>query len=221
MGLGEGILFVPTVSITCHHFAKRRSLATGGVLSGISAGATVFPIYYSTSLPSWDSAQLTVITFRKSDLLAPYASGNVVIGTLVAGNALIRTRPRPPRATSDIKSFFKDGAYLWAILGQSPRVLLSSTGVYLPVIYIQRFAVQHSVGSNLAISSIASMNGTSAFGRIAANFLADIHGPLKLLTDVVFPVLLYLGPFYLHVVCTLITSKIIWVVWGFQQPWCS
>lgn len=44
MGIGLGLTFVPAVSITSHHFAKRRSLATGIVLSGSSAGATVFPI---------------------------------------------------------------------------------------------------------------------------------------------------------------------------------
>ncbi|KAF7341102.1 MFS general substrate transporter [Mycena venus] len=184
MGLGAGILFVPTVSITSHHFSKRRSLATGVVLSGISAGATVFPILLNHYIPKIGFAS----TVR--------ASGYVVIGTLAVGNALMRTRPRPPRATPDIKSFFKDGAYLWAILG----TLLSSTGVYLPVIYIQLFAVQHSVGSNLAFYSIAIMNGTSAFGRIAANYLADIH-----------------GPFYLHVVCTLITSGTIWAVLGIHN----
>lgn len=45
------------------------------------------------------------------------ASGYIVLGGLVVGNAMMRTRPRPAKAIPDIKSFFVDGAYLWVILG--------------------------------------------------------------------------------------------------------
>jgi hypothetical protein len=51
---------VPSVSITSQHFAKRRSLATGVVMSGSSAGATVFPIsrsYIFKSQHTTDSSQ--------------------------------------------------------------------------------------------------------------------------------------------------------------------
>ncbi|KAJ6549132.1 hypothetical protein DFH09DRAFT_1087200 [Mycena vulgaris] len=44
MGLGLGFTFVPTVSITAGHFAKRRGLASGVAFSGGVVGATVFPI---------------------------------------------------------------------------------------------------------------------------------------------------------------------------------
>ncbi|KAJ7926146.1 MFS general substrate transporter [Mycena leptocephala] len=161
LGMGAGLTWVPTVSITSHHFSKRRSLASGVVLSGISAGATVFPI--SIRL-------IPKIGFSS----AVRTSGYLVIGTLVAGNAMMRTRPRPARATPDIKSFFTDDAYLWAMLG-----------------------IQHSVGSGLAFYSIAIMNGTSAFGRIFTNYLADIY-----------------GPYYLHILCTMVTAGTNWAVLG-------
>ncbi|KAJ7160288.1 MFS general substrate transporter [Mycena filopes] len=125
MGIGLGLTFVPTVSITAHHFAKRRSLATGIVMSGSSVGGTIFPIFICSAL-------------------------------------------------------------------------LSTTGVYLPVIYMQLFSVQHSVGNNLAFYSLAIMNGTGGVGRIAATYLADLYG----------------SPFELQAACTLVTAATIWAVLG-------
>ncbi|KAJ7359411.1 MFS general substrate transporter [Mycena albidolilacea] len=121
-------------------------------------------------------------------------SGTSAGGTVfpIIGNALMRTRPRSARAVPDIKTFF-DGAYLFAIFG----TLLSTAGVYMPIIYLQLFSVQHSVGSSLAFYSIAIINGTSAIGRVAANYLADIY-----------------GPFYLQVGTTLITAGTIFAVLG-------
>ncbi|KAJ7485629.1 MFS general substrate transporter [Mycena latifolia] len=179
MGIGIGLTFVPAVSITAHHFAKRRSLATGIALTGSSAGSTIFPIMLKIGFPG-----------------AVRASGYIVLGGLVMGNLMMRTRPRGARAIPNIKSFFTDGAYLWGILG----TLLSTFGIYLPVIYIQLFSVQHSVGSSLAFYSIAIMNGAGAFGRVAGTYLADIY-----------------GPFNLEVITTLITAGTIWAVLGIHN----
>ncbi|KAJ6567057.1 major facilitator superfamily domain-containing protein [Mycena capillaripes] len=184
MGTGLGLTFVPAVSITADHFAKRRSLATGVVLSGSSAGATIFPIMLNHLIPKIGFAS------------AVRASGYIVLGSLVVGNAMMRTRPRPARAASDIKGFLTDAAYMWTIFGG----LLSMLGVYLPVIYIQLFAVQHSVGSSLAFYSLAIMNGSGAFGRVAGTYLADLY-----------------GPFNLQVICTLITGATIWAVLGIHN----
>jgi hypothetical protein len=74
-------------------------------------------------------------------------------------------------------------------------VLSNFNLIFLLVIYIQLFAVQHSVGSDLAFYSvghytidnqvtsevpqIAIMNGASAFGRVAGNWAADVYGPFN------------------------------------------
>ncbi|KAJ7163767.1 MFS general substrate transporter [Mycena filopes] len=191
MGIGLGFTFVPTISITVHHFAKRRGLASGVALSGSSIGATVFPIMLNHLIPK--------IGFPR----AVRATGYIVLGCIVAGNALMRTRLPPrsqrPNATPpNIKAFFTDAAYMWAVLG----ALLSSVGFYFPIIYLQLYAVQHSVGSSLAFYSIAILNGSSAFGRVAGNHLADIY-----------------GPFNVQVICTLISGGTIWAVLGVHNTW--
>ncbi|KAJ7890606.1 major facilitator superfamily domain-containing protein [Mycena olivaceomarginata] len=163
MGIGLGLTFVPTASIAVHYFNKRRGLASGVALSGSAIGAAVFPIMLNHLLPT--------IGFAR----AVRATGYVVIGCLVVGNALMRTRlpprsKRPGVSAPDIKSFFTDYAYLWSTFG----LLCSSIGFYFPVIYIQLYAVQHSISSNLAFYSIAILNISSAFGRISGNYLSDL-----------------------------------------------
>ncbi|KAK7030679.1 MFS general substrate transporter [Favolaschia claudopus] len=170
MGIGLGLTFVPTMSITVHYFNKRRGLASGIALSGSAVGATVFPIMLNHSIPK--------IGFGP----AVRQTGYVVIGLIILGNLMMRTRlpprsKRPGATKPDIKSFLKDSAYLWATFG----LLISSVGFYFPVIYIQLFAVQHSVGSDLAFYSIAILNISSAFGRVSGNYLSDIYGPFNVL----------------------------------------
>lgn len=44
MGLGLGLVFTPAISISSHHFKKKRAMAAGIALSGSSVGAVVHPI---------------------------------------------------------------------------------------------------------------------------------------------------------------------------------
>ncbi|KAJ6584098.1 MFS general substrate transporter [Mycena vulgaris] len=170
MGLGLGLTFVPTVSINVHHFKRRRGLAAGIGLSGSSVGATVFPIMINHLIPKIGFAN----TVR--------ATGYIVLGCLVIGNSMMRTRlpPRNKRPGAaelpSIRTFFVDAAYMWAVLG----ALISTLGFYFPVIYLQLYAVQHSVDGNLAFYSISILNGASAFGRVIGNHLADVYGPYNI-----------------------------------------
>ncbi|KAF7298315.1 MFS general substrate transporter [Mycena kentingensis (nom. inval.)] len=185
MGIGTGFVFVPTTSVIAHHFVRRRALATGVLLTGISVGSTVLPIILNRLIP------------RVGFGPAVRASGYLVLATLVIGNLLVRTGPLArKRAPPDLKAFFTDGAYLFAIVG----CLLSTAGIYMPLVYVQLYAIQHSVGSDLAFYSIAIMNGTSALGRIAANYFADKYGPFKL-----------------QVACTVATAVMIWTVLGIHN----
>ena len=55
-GLGVGFLFLPSMSIQSHWFARRRALAIGIVASGSSAGGVCFPSASSPSPPSSSTA---------------------------------------------------------------------------------------------------------------------------------------------------------------------
>ncbi|KAJ7185466.1 MFS general substrate transporter [Mycena filopes] len=178
MGIGLGFTFVPTVSITVHHFAKRRGLASGIAFSGSSIGATVFPIMINHLIPR--------IGFADT-LDADYHHGLSV--QMLHHQISKLSLPTQPYGT--LKS--------WGI-GQHYRV--SDSISLSPVIYIQLYAVQHSVGSGLAFYSLAILNGSSAFGRIAGNHLADVYGPFNLL-----------------VISSLLTASTIWGILGVHNTW--
>ncbi|KAK1218845.1 hypothetical protein PQX77_018461 [Marasmius sp. AFHP31] len=187
MGIGLGLIFVPSVGIMVHHFKKRKGLASGVALSGASVGSIIFPIMLNNLIPSVGFAQ------------AVRATAYIVLGTLIIGNCLMRTRlpPRRKRRNQtpppDIRSFLKDPPYMFAVLG----ALIASLGFYFPVIYLQLYSVTHSVDRNLAFYSLAILNGASAIGRVLGNYLADIY-----------------GAFNIQVPCTVAIGALVWAVLG-------
>ncbi|PPQ75778.1 hypothetical protein CVT24_002639 [Panaeolus cyanescens] len=208
LGIGLGLTFVPAASIAVHHFKRRKALATGVALSGSSLGAVVFPILIKWVFPSANkvSGRLAdhYIHFG-SNLIKTHsfgttvrASGYLVLGFLVIGNLLVRSAyenvqskgPKP-----DIKRFFVDPPYMWTVLA----ALISTFGFYFPLIYLQLYAIKHGIDPNLSFYSIAILNSFSALGRVGANHMADIYGPINLLTP-----------------CTLITAASIFSVFGVQ-----
>jgi len=184
MGIGLGLTFVPTVSLTVHHFRRRKVLATGIVMSGSSLGAVIFPIMINNLIGKIGFPQ------------AVRASAFIVLGTLVIGNSVMRTAYNnipTDRPQLDIKSFFLDLPYMFAVFGS----LVATFGFYFPLIYLQLYAVQHGINTTLAFYSLAILNASSTVGRLSGNFLAQIYGPFNVLVP-----------------CTLITAVTIFSVFG-------
>ncbi|KAF5314975.1 hypothetical protein D9619_007550 [Psilocybe cf. subviscida] len=208
MGIGAGFTFTPTLSNISHQFYEIKALAGGIILSGTSAGALVFPIMLNHLIPP--------IGFGK----AVRASAYIVLGFLVMGNCLIRRSARNVSSTDaaplDIKSFFVDPPYILFIFG----VLIALTGLYLPLIYIQLYAIEHGIDPTLAFYSIAIINGVSGIGRVAVNFFADVYGPF----NVLIPVTVIAGAcvFLLLAVHNAVSLVVISVFYGFfSGAWLS
>ncbi|KAJ7346299.1 MFS general substrate transporter [Mycena albidolilacea] len=168
MGVGLGLTFLPTLGIVVHHFRRKRGLASGIVLSGSSVGATIFPIMFNHLVPKLGFGK----TIR--------ATAAIIPPCLVLGNFLMRTRlpsrrNNPAAPSVNIKSFFSDVEYIWAMAG----LMFSALGVFFPIIYIQLFSVQHRVDNTLAFYSVAMMNVSGGIVRIIATHLGDVYGPFN------------------------------------------
>lgn len=50
MGIGGGLIFIPSVLVVQLHFPERKALMTGIVMSGSSFGAMIYPISESLHL---------------------------------------------------------------------------------------------------------------------------------------------------------------------------
>ncbi|GLB40213.1 putative MFS general substrate transporter [Lyophyllum shimeji] len=191
MGMGIGLTFVPTVSILVHHFERRRALASGIALSGSSLGAVMFPIMLNHLIPRIGFSQ------------AVRATAYIVLGCLVAANALMRTNKatadlRAKAPPPDVRIYLKDAPYMVAVFG----CLMGLFGVYFPIFYLQLYSVHRAdVGTTLAFYSLAIVNACSAVGRISGNFFADRFGPWNLQAP-----------------CALVTAATIWAVLGVKDP---
>jgi MFS family permease len=50
MGLGAGLLYIPSLAMVGVWFSKKRAFALGIVMSGIAVGMSLFPPFFSTSV---------------------------------------------------------------------------------------------------------------------------------------------------------------------------
>jgi len=88
-----------------------------------------------------------------------------------------RVLPAAKRALVDL-SAFTDKAYMTFVLG----VTLGFTGIFIPLFYIEYYAIStHITSPNLAFYLLSMINAASIFGRLIPNFLARHTGALNML----------------------------------------
>ncbi|KAG8762278.1 hypothetical protein FRC11_010137 [Ceratobasidium sp. 423] len=190
MGIALGLIFLPAVSVISHHFSKRRALAVGIVTSGSSSGGIVFPI------------MLNKMFERHGFAWGVRSTAFMVLGLLAIANLLMRTRlpprsQRPPTPPPDFKAIMADSTYLFTIAGS----FFVMMGLFIPIFYIQLFAVEHGIDETLAFYSVAILNAASILGRTIPNFIAD-----------------KVGPFNLLIPCSAISAALIFAMLGIRSP---
>jgi len=106
--------------------------------------------------------------------------GFISLALLCVAVLVLRTRVTPKKSRSLLQlSAFRSAPYTLNSLG----ILIGFSGLYFPMFYIQSYALARThVSRDYAFYLLAIMNGSSAFGRIIPNFLADKVGPLNMLT---------------------------------------
>ncbi|THH15537.1 hypothetical protein EW146_g4952 [Bondarzewia mesenterica] len=97
MGIAQGMLFLPSLTIVPHHFRRRRALATGIVVTGSSAGGIVMPI------------MLNAFFHSRIGFANGVRIGAAMIAVLLfIANCMVRTRlpPKSARPTITRQDFF-------------------------------------------------------------------------------------------------------------------
>lgn len=170
VGIGGGMMYVPSIAVVSHYFQKRRALAMTIVACGSSLGAALHPIMLNNTLNG-----------RLGFANATRANAGVMTGCLLLACCL--TRPRLPFATlqPDLRTlawkFAKDGPYVCYVAGST----LFFLGYYFPLFYLQLDATKHGLSNNLSFYSLVILSVASFAGRLSSGFLARPAGVGNLL----------------------------------------
>lgn len=150
------------------YFKAKRAIATGVSFGGSSIGGIVYPITFRGLQSSFGFGWATrVIGFITLALLC------VSITTMWT-----RLPPKPPR------SLFQPSAFKsWTYTLQSLGIMFGFAGLYVPMFYIQIYALTRGVTSNVdyAFYLLSILNARSFFGRLVPNFVADKIGVMNMI----------------------------------------
>ncbi|KAF2664948.1 MFS general substrate transporter [Microthyrium microscopicum] len=169
VGIGAGIIFTCGISIVGTYFSTRRSLAMGLVASGSSVGGVIYPI------------AVRQIINHSGFPWAARAMGFIMLGSLLLGFALLRTR-LPPRKSGpffDLEAF-RDPAYTVFVIG----LTLGFMAYFIPFFYIEPFSLRVGTSAELSFYMLAIMNAAGTVGRLLPNFLADSIGNLNVIISI-------------------------------------
>ncbi|EPS93570.1 hypothetical protein FOMPIDRAFT_1135895 [Fomitopsis schrenkii] len=169
MGIGNGLLITPTLSIQSQYWDKKLGLALGIVQSGSSCGGVVMPI------------MLNILFKGKSQFAwGTRAVAILISGLLVIASFLMRTRVPGRKAGANahkesvaaIRAAALDWPYVSYVVGYGRHTF----HFYLPI-----WTRLHGMSDSLAFYTIAILNAGSVFGRIGPNTLGDHVGPFNVL----------------------------------------
>lgn len=174
IGIGEGCLFCPTITVISTYFTKKRSLAIGIVACGSATGGIIFPSMVRQLLP--------VIGFGWTIR----SIGFINLVTLVVCNIFMKTRIAPRTSGGWVEwGAFKELEYTFYALG----TFLIFWGVYFAFYFLSTFSrekLNPGLSYTNSLNLIIILNGIGVIGRILPNFFADRIGTLNLLAPVSF-----------------------------------
>jgi MFS family permease len=167
IGLGNGLLFVPSVAILPQYFTTHKALANGIAASGSSFGGIVYPIVLRQLYP------------RIGFPWATRVMGFIALATAGFSFLIMRPRimPKQKRHLTDLAAF-KEPPYTLFCIG----MFFGFVGFYSPVYYLSTYAISKGItDENLGFYLLPILNAASIAGRIVPNILTDKIGPLNVL----------------------------------------
>ncbi|KAH8660305.1 major facilitator superfamily domain-containing protein [Xylariales sp. PMI_506] len=167
VGLGSGVLYVPSLAIVAAYFTTKRPLATAVCAAGIGVGGAAYPAMFRALVDAVGFAW----TCRVFALLN---------GVLLLASCLLitpRTTPRPDgqeRKLFDFSSLKQTSFTLFCIALFFAWLTVDIPFYFLPAFVQEKLGLSASMGDNL----LAIMNACSLIGRLLLGLLAVYFSPL-------------------------------------------
>lgn len=164
-GVGDGLMFCPTISLVATYFSKNKTLALCTMAAGTSIGGVVFPVIAQQLLP------------RVGFEWTVRVMGFVVLVNNVIILALIRPR-LPSRTTGPIVEWaaFREAPFTLITIG----MFLCLWSLYVAFSYITTYATQIvGVSESTSLTIFFILNALGTPGRILPGLMADRYGVLN------------------------------------------
>ncbi|CAG9990986.1 unnamed protein product [Clonostachys byssicola] len=164
-GLGNGLIFTPTLALVLTYFSSRRSLALGLVTLGNSLGGVIYPAIVRGLLAhvgfSWMARTIGFIHLAGFCLVVGFLRG--------------RLQPQQKGPVVDIAAF-QNRVYVAYVLG----LFFFCWARYYTFYYVGSFGIQVlHISYTEATYLIMIINGTGIPARIIVGLLADRFGPFN------------------------------------------
>ncbi|KAJ4123211.1 hypothetical protein NW768_009740 [Fusarium equiseti] len=194
-GLGNGIIFAPTIANISTYFTDNKTIAISAGACGAATGGMVFPLIAQQLLPKigfrW--------TVRVMGLVVTVASGIILI--------LARTRLKARKAGPLVEwAAFKEPAYvLFAV-----AMFFTLWPTWISYNYARQYATDKLNGSaSSSFLILIAINAVGIPGRMITAFLADrFFGAINVFIPTIFSAALCL---YMWSQVTTLTGEFIWV----------
>ncbi|RON08819.1 MFS transporter [Pseudomonas brassicacearum] len=199
VGLGVGLVYVPTVAAVQRWFIKNRSKASGIALAGTGVGTFVGPT----------ASGLLMQHFSWESTMQIFAVAILVVGLLVA--SLVRSNPQElgllPDGLAPSASGGRQAAPSGMRLAEAAStgrfwwyfgaIFLGSVGLFLALVHINPYARQFGISATQANLLIGLIGVGNVAGRLFLGSIGDRMGARRLLIVLTFALallnLLWLG----------------------------
>ncbi|KAK6380101.1 hypothetical protein LTS17_005289 [Exophiala oligosperma] len=166
IGVGGGLLYVPSLALVSTSFKKRRALALGTLTCGIGIGGVVYVAVFQSLLPRVGFAW----TVRVLSFIATAIFGLAVPILLFSG-------PKTQRASSTRKLFDKTALQDLPFMVYSLASFIIFLGYLVPFFYIPSYAeVVLETRESTGFWALAVASATSIVGRLGSALLAQRVG---------------------------------------------
>lgn len=183
VGVGVGLVYVPTVTAVQRWFIKHRSKASGLALAGTGVGTFVGPT----------AAGLLMQQFSWETTMQIFAVAILVVGLLVS--SLVRSNPQElgllPDGLASSTSSAHPAAPIGLRLAQAARtgrfwwyfaaIFFGSVGLFLALVHINPYALQFGISATQANLLIGLIGIGNISGRLFLGSMGDRMGALRLL----------------------------------------
>ncbi|GME48726.1 Major facilitator superfamily [Neofusicoccum parvum] len=171
-GLGDGLVFCPTVALVATYFSTRRALAISAAATGGATGGVVFPLMARQLLPTVGFGW----TVR--------AMGLVVALNAAVFLAVARVRVAPRSAGPLVEwGAFAEPAFGLFCAG----MFLNLWAVFFAYFYVSSFARGVlGVGEGTSLTLLLVLNAVGVPARLGGGLVADRVGPVNALIPAVF-----------------------------------